>query len=973
MELNDSNIQTLAAYLQKTLSPDPTERRGAEKFLESVEKNQNYSVLLLHLMDKQDADIHIRVSAAITFKNYVKRNWRITEDDGDLMHASDRLTVKQSIIALMLKSPEQIQKQLSDAISIIGREDFPDKWPDLIQEMVTKFSSGDFHIINGVLRTAHSIFKRYRHEFKSQKLWTEIKFVLDNFAAPLTQLFAATMELAKTHAADPNALKIIFSSLVLISKIFYSLNFQDLPEYFEENMTAWMDHFHTLLTTDNKLLETDDEEQAGLLEQVKSQICDNIALYAQKYDEEFAPHLPKFVSAVWNLLINTGPQVKYDLLVSNAIQFLASVAERPAYKHLFEASDTLASICEKVIVPNMQFREADEELFEDDPEEYIRKDIEGSDVDTRRRAACDLVRALSKSFEGPVIQNFSTYVQAMLQEYAKNPATNWKSKDVAIFLVTSLAAKAQTQKHGITQTSELVNISDFFNSHIVPDLQSPNVNEFPVLKADAIKYIMVFRTQLSRDVLVAVIPLLVRHLLANNRVVHSYAACAIEKTFTVKANGGQPAVTAADIQTSIEPLLMNLFSAMNLPGSSENEYLMKAIMRSFSLLQTAIIPYISVLVTKLTQKLVAVSKNPSKPHFNHYLFESICVAIRITCLTSPQAVSSFEEGLFPPFQDVLQQDVQEFIPYVFQILSLLLEMHTDSVPSAYMALFPHLLQPILWERPGNIPPLVRLLQAYIEKGAKQIEADKVNGLLGIFQKLIASRSNDHQGFYLLNTMVEHMPEAILATYIKQVFFVLFQRLQSSKTTKYIKSILVFFCLFATKYGPTALIDTIDSIQPESITPKLFGMVLEKLFIAELQKVSGQTERKICAVGITRLLTEASAMMQGEYQKYWAPLLQSLIGLFELPTDETIPEDEHFIEIEDTAGYQTAYSQLMFAGKKERDPCAVIPDVKINLAKCLHKLSTGSPGMVLPLITAGLQPDASTYLQQYLNAAGVSLS
>ena len=38
-----------------------------------------------------------------------------------------------------------------------------------------------------------------------------------------------------------------------------------------------------------------------------------------------------------------------------------------------------------------------------------------SDVDTRRRAACDLVRALCKSFEGPVIQNFSTYVQAMLQ------------------------------------------------------------------------------------------------------------------------------------------------------------------------------------------------------------------------------------------------------------------------------------------------------------------------------------------------------------------------------------------------------------------------------------------------------------------------------------------------------------------------------------------------------------------------------
>lgn len=38
-----------------------------------------------------------------------------------------------------------------------------------------------------------------------------------------------------------------------------------------------------------------------------------------------------------------------------------------------------------------------------------------TDVDTRRRAACDLVQSLSKSFEGPVIQNFSTYIQGLLQ------------------------------------------------------------------------------------------------------------------------------------------------------------------------------------------------------------------------------------------------------------------------------------------------------------------------------------------------------------------------------------------------------------------------------------------------------------------------------------------------------------------------------------------------------------------------------
>ena len=37
-----------------------------------------------------------------------------------------------------------------------------------------------------------------------------------------------------------------------------------------------------------------------------------------------------------------------------------------------------------------------------------------TDVDTRRRAACDLVKALARLFEGPVIQNFTRYVQTLL-------------------------------------------------------------------------------------------------------------------------------------------------------------------------------------------------------------------------------------------------------------------------------------------------------------------------------------------------------------------------------------------------------------------------------------------------------------------------------------------------------------------------------------------------------------------------------
>lgn len=55
---------------------------------------------------------------------------------------SDRTTIKTLIVTLMLKSPEAIQKQFSDAVSIIGKCDFPERWPSLIPEMVDKFNTG---------------------------------------------------------------------------------------------------------------------------------------------------------------------------------------------------------------------------------------------------------------------------------------------------------------------------------------------------------------------------------------------------------------------------------------------------------------------------------------------------------------------------------------------------------------------------------------------------------------------------------------------------------------------------------------------------------------------------------------------------------------------------------------------------------------------------------------------------------------
>jgi exportin-2 (importin alpha re-exporter) len=54
---------------------------------------------------------------------------------------------------------------------------------------------------------------------------------------------------------------------------------------------------------------------------------------------------------------------------------------------------------------------------------------------------------------------------------------------------------------------------------------------------------------------------------------------------------------------------------------------------------------------------------------------------------------------------------------------------------------------------------------------------------------------------------------------------------------------------------------------------MFGMVVERVFVADMNKVSGELDQKIVVVGATKLLCECPLMLSQSYIKFWAPLLQ----------------------------------------------------------------------------------------------------
>lgn len=49
---------------------------------------------------------------------------------------------------------------------------------------------------------------------------------------------------------------------------------------------------------------------------------------------------------------------------------------------------------------------------------------------------------------------------------------------------------------------------------------------------------------------------------------------------------------------------------------------------------------------------------------------------------------------------------------------------------------------------------------------------------------------------------------------------------------------------------------------------MFGMLLEKIILPDVQKVTGNVNKKVTAVGIIKILTDSPKLVDGPYSQFW---------------------------------------------------------------------------------------------------------
>ena len=69
-------------------------------------------------------------TASVFFKNMIKRCWEPEEEDGkeNAIAEADKVVIKANMVNYMCTTPPEVQRQLSEALSIISKSDFPAKW-----------------------------------------------------------------------------------------------------------------------------------------------------------------------------------------------------------------------------------------------------------------------------------------------------------------------------------------------------------------------------------------------------------------------------------------------------------------------------------------------------------------------------------------------------------------------------------------------------------------------------------------------------------------------------------------------------------------------------------------------------------------------------------------------------------------------------------------------------------------------------
>ena len=383
-----ASVEELVQVLQATLSPDVATREQAEAYLKQHDYAKGYIVGLMQVATAPQADGGIRQAAAIHLKNISAKGWEPKREESPRLHEEDKATIRANILESFIQSPELIRSQLTEVMRVAVQHDFPERWPDLLTTLMGHLGTDDIARVYGAVQVIQVICRKY--EFRDKDERTVLTPVIENAFPRLLQMLQSLI----ANEAQRND-KTLAALVKLILKTYWSATYLELPPALmrADVFGAWITCLHQMIgmqvPTEGQPADRTERKNFPWWKAKKWSLHIANRMFSRYGNpkqtkpeyKEFAKTFKDQVSCVFlqsymQLLGNlSGGGYLPDRIVNLALQYLSTaLSHSNTYKLMKPHMETLMF---NVVFPIVCFNQIDAELWEEDPQEYIRR---GNDI-----------------------------------------------------------------------------------------------------------------------------------------------------------------------------------------------------------------------------------------------------------------------------------------------------------------------------------------------------------------------------------------------------------------------------------------------------------------------------------------------------------------------------------------------------------------------------------------------------------------
>ena len=841
-------MEQIASFLQNTLSPDETTRKSAEaqltKLRESPQERPQLHNFLFQIIRTKEIPSGLRHAAAIFLQNGIKNQWD-PESDTPLA-PQEKEQLKPALLETIFCAEQKIRDALTFSITKIAEHDFPMQWQDAMPFVKSKLDNHDPQTNQVAFEVIIALLSKYElHSGLTPENVPEL--------IKVNQLVANAVLAGVENAAQGQS----FHIAKLGTNVFCHLCQFDFSTEVEESLTRWMKCFYSFL-------QYPENEQTRPL---KAAAIEAIYLFLRRYSEEFTPYMEHFTPIVWKLLCDTS-DTSDDQIKIAGLEYLTTLA-RSCFWQTLSSEETLRTLCEQVIVPNVFARSYEIEQIEEDYAEYIRTDIEGNNADTRRRSACNLALALmSNKLEEtgrPLIVNA---IHTLLQKGLSNLARHWLEMDAALCLILSLSTGNEQKSLNNTFVQDsLCDLEAVYRQFVFPELSTAGMNHI-VLKADALKFVCHFRYSLPTQALADVLTLLSQWISHNNCVLAIYAAHCVDQIFMMNHISMKHFIPAE----KITPLASAALDGLHKHEAAELDRVAKALYRITRVYGSDLQPINTRVLQFVSAKLQQALQVEPNCTYMHYLIDSL------GSILSPQTVEEISTSVFQLSITVLSQNTEFLVPYVLQLLAGCIRASSGAYESPASVL-----GPILGSSFYSDKRYVHAITVFTVTAFKFYCIDQTRAYLpealSYFDHLIAIKPLDHEGFFLISAFLECLPVELLRETLPRILQSLFRRLSNAKTNKFIKNLVIWLsrCVLALEKhdegGSLILFQQIDGMQSG-----LLEMLLRNVWMPWLERCVNRDDRALVITAMTAMLVSGPHITAN--QALWAAMAAALCTLIQ---------------------------------------------------------------------------------------------